>query len=228
LGNNIWAVKIVELNKAPITLAGIKLHRVSNSTELFQTLLSIWIKDFKKMQVYNYLYGTRIGQSVQIGLNIGSGVIDLIRIPVEEYNKGGNILKGIGLGATSLAQKLTVELLNIGASSAITVKKGLNAIDKAFSSKPSEVHISAWANQPQNITQGIQQAALSLKNGFEKTVNEIYSGGISSFPKAIMIPAITSAEAFSNITLGLRNNLDQNAYQSSQEKYKSTKENKEQ
>jgi hypothetical protein len=133
LGNNIWAIKIVELNKAPITLSGAKLHRIKDTSELSQALLSTWIKDFKQAQLYNYLYGTRIGQAVQISLNIGSGVVDLIKTPVEEYNKGGNVLKGIGIGATSLAQKLTIELLNIGASSAITIKKGLTGIDKAIS-----------------------------------------------------------------------------------------------
>jgi hypothetical protein len=57
-------------------------------------MLSVWIKNFKQTQVYNYLYGTRIGLPVQIVLKLGAGVIDLIKTPVDEYQKGGNILKG--------------------------------------------------------------------------------------------------------------------------------------
>jgi hypothetical protein len=33
LGHNIWAIKVVELNKAPITLSAIKVTFVKDSTE---------------------------------------------------------------------------------------------------------------------------------------------------------------------------------------------------
>ena len=39
------------------------------------------------MQVYNYLFGTRLGAPVQMFLNIGVGMVDLVKIPVDEYNK---------------------------------------------------------------------------------------------------------------------------------------------
>ena len=94
LGNNIWAFRIAELNKAPITLSGIQLTKVKNGSGVLEELLATWIKDFKSEQIYNYLWGTRFGQPVQIGLNIGAGVIDLLKTPVSEYSKGGNILKG--------------------------------------------------------------------------------------------------------------------------------------
>jgi hypothetical protein len=57
--------------------------------------MATWFKDFTQMQVYNYLKGTRIGQPVQICLNIGAGVIDLIKTPVEEYNKVRTIIVSI-------------------------------------------------------------------------------------------------------------------------------------
>ncbi len=88
LRNHIWAIKVMELNKAPITLSGLKLYKVKDTNELTNAMMETWVKDFK--HVLHYLSGTRIGQSVQIGLNIGYGVVDLIKTPVEEYNKGGN------------------------------------------------------------------------------------------------------------------------------------------
>lgn len=160
--------------------------------------------------------GTRIGQPVQMFINIGHGVVDLIKIPVSEYNKGGNVWKGkiilytlfvylilfclfasfsicfsclsplallpsdppcplssfllsclfalkviflfsgIGAGASSLAQRVTVEVLNLSASSAITIKKGLTSLDKAITgSRPAvEDNISDYANQPENLLEG--------------------------------------------------------------------------
>lgn len=64
------------------------------------------------------------------------------------------------MGATSFVHKITVEVLNLSASSAITIAKGLKKIDKVISKTSSspieEQHISSYANQPENITQGIQ------------------------------------------------------------------------
>ena len=221
LGNNIWAIKVVELNKVPITLSPIKLNFVKNSSEFKERVLDTWIKDFTQGGVYNIFKGTRIGQPVQICLNIGSGVIDLIKTPVEEYNKGGNVLRGIGVGATSLAQKITVELLNIGASSAITIKKGLTGIDKAITVHPAEnLHVSSYANQPENLAEAATQATGNIKNGFSNSLNALYYGGIRNLPSAIIQPAIGTLEALSNLTLGVRNMIDKSEYEKSKEKYK--------
>jgi hypothetical protein len=64
---------------------------------------------------------------------------------------------GLGYGATSLVQKISVEVLNIGASSAITIQKGLTALDRGITGNvPSEEqqHFSRYANQPENFSQG--------------------------------------------------------------------------
>eukprot|EP01114_Cavostelium_apophysatum_P008174 TRINITY_DN2049_c0_g1_i1.p1 TRINITY_DN2049_c0_g1~~TRINITY_DN2049_c0_g1_i1.p1 ORF type:complete len:1600 (+),score=467.39 TRINITY_DN2049_c0_g1_i1:193-4992(+) len=223
LGNNIWAFKLVELNKAPITLSAIKLRKVKNKDELIEGMLSVWIKDFKQTQVYNYLYGTRIGQPVQIAVNIGSGVVDLIKAPADEYYRGGNILKGIGLGATSLVQRVTVELLNLGASSAITIKKGLTGIDKALTGRHSSrdlEHISNYANQPENMSQAAQRAVTSITSGFSNSLSSISKGGIRNISSGILQLPIGGISALSNLTLGLRNTVDKTELQNSKEKYK--------
>lgn len=65
------------------------------------------------------------------------------------------VLIGIGVGASSLAQKITIELLNLSASSAITIKKTLSSIDKAITgNNNSPENISDYANQPENIFEG--------------------------------------------------------------------------
>lgn len=250
LGNNIWAFKIVELNKAPITLSPIKLTKVKDKGELFEEILGVWIKNFKQTQVYNYLYGTRIGQPVQIVVNIGAGVVDLIKAPVDEYARGGNILKGIGLGATSFVQRVTVELLNIGASSAITIKKGLTSIDRALIGNSQQhqldyhhhdnnnnnnsnnnnnnlqyQHISNYANQPENISEAAQRAVSSITSGFSNSINSISKGGIRNISSGILQLPIGGINALSNLTLGLRNTVDKTELETSKEKYKYPAEN---
>jgi hypothetical protein len=137
-------------------------------------------------------------------------------------------LRGIGVGATSLAQKVTVELLNIGASSAITIKKGLTGIDKAITVRPAEnLHVSSYADQPENLAQAAQQATGNLKNGFSNSLNALYYGGIRNLPSAIIQPAIGTLEALSNLTLGVRNMIDKSEYEKSKEKYKTVTDQQE-
>jgi hypothetical protein len=219
LGNNVWAFKVMELNKAHIVLSSIKMQHVKDKQALIKEMLA---KNFKQKQIYNYLYGTRIGQSVQIGINIGSGVVDLIRTPIEEYHKGGNILMGIGAGASSFVQKITVELLNLGVSSAITMKKTLRGIDKVIGTSPSSEyqHISNYANQPENLSQGARQAASSIANSFHNSINALAEGGIWKVPSAIIQPAIGGLSAISHLTLGLRNMVDKRELENAKEKYK--------
>lgn len=222
LGNHIWAFKVMELNKAHIVLSPLRLTKMRKKSELMEAFRRRNLK-----QISNYLYGTRIATPVQIGINLGSGVIDLVRIPIEQYQSGGNILVGLGAGASSLVQKISVELLNLGASSAITIKKGLRGLDRALSNEvgttppsPDSQHYSQYADQPRNLAQGARRAASSLRRGFRQASDTLSSGGVTTLPRAILHPAIGGLGAFSHLTLGLRNMLDQQAWESANEKYK--------
>ncbi|PRP85451.1 hypothetical protein PROFUN_06820 [Planoprotostelium fungivorum] len=221
VGNNVWAIKSVELMKAPITLRSFFLLKVKSTDHLLDEILNNYFKDFKQGEILNYLWGTRIGQPVQICLNIGNAMVDLIKTPVDEWNRGGNILKGIGMGATSLLQKVTVEVLNLSASSAITVKKGLTKVDKVLTGTSYDrPHISNYAMQPGNISEGATLAATNIVNGFQNSITAITTGGIRNVPHAILQPVIGTVGALSNLTLGMRNTLDKNEYETSKEKYK--------
>ena len=90
-----------------------------------------------------------------------------------------------------------MELLNLGVSSAITMKKTLRylfhlfhpyvtrGIDKVIGTSPSSEyqHISNYANQPENISQGARQAASSIANSFHNSINALSEGGIWKVPR---------------------------------------------
>eukprot|EP01117_Protostelium_nocturnum_P005356 TRINITY_DN1949_c0_g3_i2.p1 TRINITY_DN1949_c0_g3~~TRINITY_DN1949_c0_g3_i2.p1 ORF type:complete len:1683 (-),score=671.18 TRINITY_DN1949_c0_g3_i2:114-5162(-) len=219
LGNQVWAIKAVELMKAPITLSSVVLYKVKNTDQLVEEILNNYLKS-QGEHIFNYLWGTRIGQPVQICLNIGTAVVDLIKTPVEEYQRGGNVLKGIGLGATSLVSTLTLELLNVGASSAITAKKGLTKIDRVLTGRSPDYHISNYASQPGNFTEGASLAGTNIVNSFSNSFNALVNGGITQLPHAIIQPVIGGLGALSNLTLGLRNTIDPSEYETAKEKYK--------
>lgn len=132
------------------------------------------------------------------------------------------ISSGIGVGATSLVQKITVELLNLSASSAITIKKGLRGLDKVIgnSSRQDEQHISNYANQPENFTQGAKQAASSIAAGFGNSIQAVAEGGIWHLPSAFLQPVIGISGAVAAFSLGARNQVDPSERENSEEKYK--------
>jgi len=159
----------------------------------------------------------KLESTLELELSISS-VLQLMNTIKEEI-----FLIGIGAGATSLVQKVTVELLNLGVSSAITMKKTLKGIDKVIGTSPTDYqHISNYANQPENITQGARQAASSIRNGFTSGMNAISEGGIWKVPSAIIQPAIGGLSAISHLTLGLRNMVDKKELENAKEKYKVT------
>jgi len=220
LGNFVWAVQIMELNAAPIRLQPIRLHRVHNKEALFKEIQKRY---FKLDQIRGYLYGTMIGQqSVRILFNIGTGIVDLVKVPVTEYKKGGNVWKGLGAGATSFMQKVTVEVLNIGSMTTVKMKKGLKKIDKVISgqSNVNAEHISTYANQPRNLVQGAQLATSSIVHGINNSISALSTGGVSQLPSAVIQPAIGLFEGLSNLILGIRNTIDQTQLETAHEKYK--------
>jgi len=81
-------------------------------------------------------------------------------------------------------------------------------------------HISNYANQPANLSQGAQQAASSLMNGITNSFNAISTGGLWQLPNAVIHPAIGGLDAIRGLTLGLRNMVDKSEYETANEKYK--------
>jgi autophagy-related protein 2 len=171
------------LDGADIILRHVILYGVASFDKLHQTLNDVWMPDVKNNQLPGVLAGLAPIRSI---VNVGSGVRDLVVVPMREYKKDGRIVRSVQKGALAFAKTTTSELARFGAKLAIgtqTVLEGAEAFlspqsasaglssadsweDLDPSSSPSLDEpraISHYANQPIGVMAGLRGAARHLE-----------------------------------------------------------------
>lgn len=170
------------LDGADMVLRHVIIYGVSGFDKLGQTLNDIWMPDIKRNQLPGVLAGLAPIRSL---VNVGSGVKDLVVIPMREYRKDGRIVRSIQKGALAFAKTTTSELVKLGAKLAIgtqTVLQGAEELLSAPSGQPAMRHvspdgrfedddfdeeetkkISLYADQPVGVLQGLRGAFSSLE-----------------------------------------------------------------
>lgn len=170
------------LDEADMVLRHVIIYGVSGFDKLGQTLNDIWMPDIKRNQLPGVLAGLAPIRSL---VNVGSGVKDLVVIPMREYKKDGRIVRSIQKGAVAFAKTTTNELVKLGAKLAIGTQTVLQGAED-FLTSPSEpqgssqIHgdgrfedesadedekkrISLYADQPVGVVQGLRGAFSSLE-----------------------------------------------------------------
>ena len=168
------------LDGAEMVLRRTILYGVVGFEKLGKSLNDIWMPDIKSNQLPTVLAGLAPVRSL---VNVGSGVRDLVVVPMREYRKDGRIVRAIQKGAFAFAKTTTTELAKLGAKLAIGTQNVLqNAegllvpadvtdADYAFPSgsgggggiDEDEIDderrtISPYADQPINVVQGLRGA----------------------------------------------------------------------
>jgi len=232
-GGYLWLVAMIPLECASFTLSEID---ITNTTldKLPEGIVSTWMPNFLQTNIPQYIKGV---QPIKIVAKMGSGVIGLVKVPIQEYKKDANILHGVGKGI----QTLTFEVLNFGSRVTVSANKILKKTERMISGspgrQPNEQKISSYANQPSDIREGAVQgmqvllAALSgAADGIiTRPLDEYQKNGkwgfVSTFlrglPGCVLQPVIGVTGAVSKLTLGLRNTLDNKEKIKADAKYKS-------
>lgn len=144
----------------------------------------IWTPDVKANQLSDVVAGIAPVRSV---VNVGTGVANLVLLPMEQYRKDGRIVRGLQKGAKEFARTTTLEALNVGARLAtgtqVILEKAESVLGGGFSSdmtfdtvqdqvaaamddtieedERGEL-ISRYAEQPQTVREGVEGAYRSL------------------------------------------------------------------
>lgn len=204
------------LDQADMTLRHVIIYGVSGAEKLGLTLNDIWMPDVKRNQLPGILAGLAPIRSL---VNVGSGVKDLVVVPMREYKKDGRVVRSIQKGALAFAKTTTSELVKLGAKLAIgtqTVLQGaedlLNKPGASDSASPYESgagdddldpadkkQISLYADQPVGVIQGLRGAYTSLERDLLLARDAIVavpgevmeSGSASGAAKAVMKRAPT-------------------------------------
>ena len=159
-------------------------------------LNDLWTPDVKATQLMDVISGVSPIRSI---VNVGSGVADLVLLPIAQYKKDGRIVRGMQKGTTAFVKSTTMEALKLGARLATGTQVILEQaegvlgshfrlpvttetiqgppINREISQGPEDEEavdiISKYAEQPLDVREGVQTAYRSLQRNFNSAAQTI-------------------------------------------------------
>ena len=131
-------------------------------------------------------------------VNVGSGVADLVLLPIAQYKKDGRVVRGLQKGANAFVKSTAMEAIRLGArlatgtqvilEQAETVLGGqfkeqvmaetmqfpaMMEDDEEDYGEGSAELISKYADQPTNVKEGVKSAYKSLKRNLNSAAQTI-------------------------------------------------------
>ncbi|KAL2869838.1 putative autophagy regulatory protein Atg2 [Aspergillus lucknowensis] len=235
------------LDEADMVMRHVIIYGVSGFDKLGQTLNDIWMPDIKRNQLPSVLSGLAPIRSL---VNVGSGVKDLVVVPMREYRKDGRVVRSIQKGAVAFAKTTSNELVKLGAKLAIgtqTVLQGAEELLTTPTGQPlgeeedqtddeAAKKISLYADQPVGVVQGLRGAFRGLerdlllaRDAIIAVPGEVAESGSAKAaakavwkrtPTVVLRPAIGVSKAVGQTLLGAGNSLDPSNRRKMEDKYK--------
>lgn len=116
-------------------------------------------------------------------VNVGSGVADLVLLPIEQYRHDKRIIRGLQKGGSSFARNAGMEALRLGAKLTNGTQVVLEHAESILANRPSQdkVTMEAVEAQPTTLRQGMESAYRSLNNNLNEAAQTILAGGCGSW-----------------------------------------------
>ena len=96
-------------------------------------LNDLWTPDVKATQLVEVISGVAPIRSV---VNVGSGVADLVLLPISQYKKDGRVVRGLQKGTTAFVRSTATEAVKLGArlatSTQVILEQAENVIGGQF------------------------------------------------------------------------------------------------
>ncbi|KNE68694.1 hypothetical protein AMAG_13338 [Allomyces macrogynus ATCC 38327] len=187
-GNFVQLLNFFHLEGAEMNLRQVTVTGARGVPELVEALLSCWLPHVKNTQLPNMVSGVGPLRSL---VNIGTGVADLILLPVEQYRKDGRVIKGLQKGAHNFVKTAAVETLHLGTKVAVGTHALLQKAEELMAPSPPSASTpvsphrapsagapatgggSKYAHQPRNAKEGIELALRSLSRNVSEAVQVI-------------------------------------------------------
>ena len=180
-GHTTEFMNFLILDGSDIVLRHAIVYGITSFDKLHKTLNDVWMPDVKRNQLPGVLAGLA---AVRPLVNVGSGMRDLVVVPMREYRKDGRIVRSLQKGVYAFAKNTTSEVARLGAKVAIgtqTLLEGAEAFLAPQTGSPSRgLHndwdgedpdtapeearaVSHYANQPIGVRAGLRSAARHLE-----------------------------------------------------------------
>ncbi|KAG6336408.1 hypothetical protein ID866_2681 [Astraeus odoratus] len=190
-GRTIELMNFFHFDGAEMTLRHLTLHGITGWPRFFDTLNDLWTPDVKATQLVDVISGVAPIRSM---VNVGSGVADLVLLPIAQYKKDGRIVRGVQKGTKAFVQSTAMEAIKLGARLAtgtqVILEQTENVLGGQFRDPVTtetlqipyeddvlgdseEDLISRYAAQPSGVGEGVQSAYRSLRKGLHAAAQTI-------------------------------------------------------
>ncbi|KAH8728451.1 hypothetical protein GQ44DRAFT_702318 [Phaeosphaeriaceae sp. PMI808] len=183
-GHTTEFMNFLILDGSDIVLRHAIVYGITSFDKLHKTLNDVWAPDVKRNQLPGVLSGLAVVRPL---VNVGSGMRDLVVVPMREYKRDGRIVRSLQKGVYAFAKNTTSEVARLGAKVAIGTQnllEGAEAFlvpqstsspsrtspysewdaDSSTSPTPEETRaVSHYANQPIGVRAGLRSAARHLE-----------------------------------------------------------------
>ncbi|KAF2276964.1 uncharacterized protein EI97DRAFT_375734 [Westerdykella ornata] len=182
-GHTTEFMNFLILEGADVLLRHVIVYGITSLDKLHKTLNDIWMPDVKRNQLPTVLAGVA---AVRPLVNVGSGVRDLVVVPMREYRKDGRLVRSLQKGVYAFARNTTSEVAKLGAKVAIGTQNMLEGAENLLnaqgpaSSAPAALEewddvggaeaddeggraVSNYANQQFGVKAGLRNAARYLE-----------------------------------------------------------------
>jgi len=196
-GKTIELMNFFHFDGAEMTLRHLTLYGITGWPRLFDMLNDLWTPDVKATQMVDIISGLSPIRSV---VNVGSGVADLVLLPIAQYKKDGRVIRGMQKGTSAFVKSTAMEAIKLGAQLAtgtqVILEQAETVLGAQFGEQltaealqiPTDDEfgemgevlgdqdqdlISRYAEQPSDIKEGIQSAYKSLRRNFSSAAQTI-------------------------------------------------------
>ncbi|KAI8056718.1 hypothetical protein BDF22DRAFT_667643 [Syncephalis plumigaleata] len=129
-GQFLELMNVFQLDGSEITLRQVKLTGISGIHRLVDAIQATWLPHIGYTQVSNFVSGVAPIRSM---VNIGSGMADLVLLPIEQYRKDGRIIRGLQRGLQSFTKSTAMEAIKLGTKLAVGTQVLLEHADDILS-----------------------------------------------------------------------------------------------
>ncbi|THH20691.1 hypothetical protein EW146_g715 [Bondarzewia mesenterica] len=198
-GRTIELMNFFHFDGAEMTLRHITLSGITGWPRFFDMLNDLWTPDVKATQLADVISGVSPIRSV---VNVGSGVADLVLLPIAQYRKDGRVVRGVQKGTKAFVQTTAMEAVKLGARLAtgtqVILEQAENVLGSQFNESVTAEAvpvcpldrddeeagqewadgetadlISKYAEQPIDVKEGIQSAYTSLRRNLNSAAQTI-------------------------------------------------------
>lgn len=125
---------LLPLENLQLDLKAVKMTGISGWPRVGAELAKLWAYDLSRHQVHRLLTAVQPIRSVA---NVGSGVADLVLLPVSHYKQHGNLRRGVQRGLASFLRSVSAESMSAAARLAQGAQTVLEHVDDVVSFAPA-------------------------------------------------------------------------------------------